>query len=361
MRVLSRKAEVQVFYPYSVYPAWLKPRSRAYEYRDPSYSLPDVKVSYYDYSVLPLISRPLNGWLAMRAILPHVRDFAPDLIFNYFLYPDGYAAMKIGRALSVPVVVMSVGSDLHSIRDRITAMHTRTVLRNADFSLAISEDLRQRSIAMGALPAKTRTVGSGCDLSVFHPRDRAEARQRLGIDPQAEAVVYIGRMDVRKGLRELVEASADLHAAHPKLQVFLVGSGPDRPILEGAIQTRSASGYIHLMPACPFDEVAVWMAAADLVTLPSYAEGCPSVVLEALASGRPVVATRVGGIPEIMNEECGRLVAPRDAGALAQALAAVLDQSWDAATISAYGSRSWEDVADDLLEVFEPLVAARRS
>jgi glycosyltransferase involved in cell wall biosynthesis len=78
-----------------------------------------------------------------------------------------------------------------------------------------------------------------------------------------------------------------------------------------------------------------------------------------LASGRPVVATNVGGIPEILSEQCGRLVPPRDAGALAQALAATLDKNWEAQTISARGSRSWETVAAELLEVFQSLAPAR--
>jgi glycosyltransferase involved in cell wall biosynthesis len=103
------------------------------------------------------------------------------------------------------------------------------------------------------------------------------------------------------------------------------------------------------------------MAAANLVTLPSYMEGCPNVVLEALACGRPVVATHVGGIPEIMNGECGRLVPPRDPAALAQALASVLDSSWDASAISARGSRSWNAVAGELLEIFASLVSTRQA
>jgi glycosyltransferase involved in cell wall biosynthesis len=101
------------------------------------------------------------------------------------------------------------------------------------------------------------------------------------------------------------------------------------------------------------------MAAADLVTLPSYMEGCPNVVLEALASGRPVVATNVGGIPEILSEEYGRLVPPRAPVELAQAIASVLDKSWDAEAISARGSRSWETVAAELLEIFTSLVSVR--
>jgi glycosyltransferase involved in cell wall biosynthesis len=359
LRVLARETDLRVFYPNAVYPHLFKPRSRSYDRLDPSYSPPDVRASYFDYPALPVFSRPFNGWMAARALLPEVRRFAPDLIFGCFLYPDGYAALKIGQALRVPVVAMSIGSDINRIGDPISLRHTRTVLREADFLVTVSGDLRLKAIAMGAAAAKTRAIVNGCDLAVFHPADRLEARRKLGIDPAAEAVVYIGRMDVKKGLRELVEAAATLHSARPSLHVYMVGEGPDRPLIEGDLQARNAAGYIHLLSGCAFDEVAVWMAAADLVTLPSYMEGCPNVILEALASGRPVVATNVGGIPEILSEQCGRLMPPRDAGALAQSLAATLDKNWEAQAISARGSRSWETVAAELLEVFQSLAPAR--
>ena len=357
LRVLARESDVRVFFPNATYPSLLRPRSRIYDNLDESFSPPDVRVSYYDYPALPLISRPLNGWMAARALLPHVRNFAPDLIFSIFLYPDGYAALNIGKALSVPVVAMSIGSDINSIGDRVSAMHTRTVLRDADFLITVSNDLRKKAVTMGAAPEKTQTIVNGCDLSVFHVRDRLEARQKLHIDPTAETVVYIGRMDVKKGLRELVEAAASLHSQRNNLHVYLVGEGPDRTLIEGAIRTKNATSYIHALPACAFDDVAVWMAAADLVTLPSYMEGCPNVVLEALACGRPVVATNVGGIPEIMSEGCGCLVPPRESVALAHALASVLSTAWDAAAISARGSRSWSTVAAELLAIFESLAA----
>ena len=326
---------------------------------DACFSLPEVSAGYYDYPVLPMVSRPFNGWNAARVLLPHVRKFAPDVIFSYFLYPDGYAAVKIGKALSVPAIVMGVGSDVHSIGDRFSRMHTRTVVREADFVLGISEDLRQRCVAMGALPEKTRALVSGCDLSAFHVKDRVAARMKLRINPASEVVVYIGRMDRKKGLLELVEAAAELHSGRPNLHVYLVGDGPDRPLIENAIQDKEASRYIHTLRGCSFDEVADWMAVADVVTLPSYMEGCPNVILEALACGRPVVATNVGGIPEIMSGECGYLVPPRDAGALVEALASSLDRNWDAQTISAHWGRGWETVASELLLVFESVLSAR--
>ena len=361
LRLLSQSCAVRVFYPNAVYPSLLKPRHDDHAAPAAAYRLPGVEADYFDYPALPLLSRPFNGWMAARTLLPHVRRFAPDLVFSYFLYPDGYAALKIARALSVPVVVMGVGSDVHNIRDRFTAMRTRAVLRDADFLLGISNDLRQRMVAMGAPAEKTRTLISGCDLSVFHPRERSEARRNLDIDPSVEAVVYIGRMDLRKGLRELVEAAASLHTQRPKLHAYLVGDGPDRPAVESAIQAHNASGYVHMLARCPFDEVATWMAAADLVTLPSYGEGYPNVLAEARAIGRPIVATHVGGIPEIVCDECGQLVPPRDSAALAEALRSVLDRSWDAKAIAARGSRSWEAVAAELLEIFESLVESPKA
>jgi glycosyltransferase involved in cell wall biosynthesis len=167
-------------------------------------------------------------------------------------------------------------------------------------------------------------------------------------------------MDMKKGLRELIEAAASLHPQRPNLRVYLVGEGPDTALVESAIHGQNAAGYVHLRPPCTFDDVALWMAAADLATLPSYMEGCPNVVLEALACGRPVVATNVGGIPEIMSNECGRLVPPRDPAALALALASALDQEWAPAAISAHWSRSWSTVAAELLEIFESLVSTRQ-
>ena len=359
LRVLAGEADLRVFYPNASYPSVLKPRSRSYDKLDASYSPPDVKASYFNYPALPLLSRPFNGWMAARALLPHVREFAPDLIFSCFLYPDGYAALRIGKTLTVPVVAMSIGSDINRIGDSISYLLTCAVLHKADFLVTVSSDLRNKAIAMGASAEKTRAVVNGCDLSVFHVRDRFEARRRLGIDPDSQVVLYVGRMDLKKGLRELVEAAAALRLERANLHVYLIGEGPDRPLIQSAIEANNAAGYIHALPGCAFDEVAVWMAAADLVTLPSYMEGCPNVVLEALACGRPVVASNVGGIPEILSDECGRLVPPRDSGALAQALASVLDRTWDAKAISAHGSRSWETVAAELLGIFESLVSAR--
>ncbi len=357
LRVLGHRADVRVFYPNAAYPRILQPRSRTYAKLDPAFRLPDVSVDYFDYPALPLVSRPFNGWLAAHTLLPHVRAFRPDVVFGCFLYPEGYAALRIGRALRVPVAVMSIGSDLNRIGDFLSARYTHTVLREADSIVTVCDDLRKTAVAKGAPAAKSRAILNGCDLQIFRPQDRNQARARLQIDASAEVVVYVGRMDLKKGLRELVEAAAALHSNRPRLHCYLVGRGSDRSAVEDAIRTHDAGAFVHLIPGCAFEEVATWMAAADMVTLPSYMEGCPNVILEALASGRPVVATNVGGIPEILDDFCGRLVPPRDPAKLAEGLASVLDAQWDQKAICARGSRSWTAPAAELLQVFEALAA----
>ena len=114
-----------------------------------------------------------------------------------------------------------------------------------------------------------------------------------------------------------------------------------------------------LIPPCPTDKVALWISAGDLVTLPSYAEGCPNAIVEALSSGRPVVATNVGGIPELVDDTCGRLVPPKDVPALAAALDTVLSQTWDANAIVARQSRSWTQVADQLYRTLREVLGWR--
>ena len=160
MREFASRADVQVFHPNAAHPSWLRFSGPTNGNHNTSFSPPPgIKVNYYHYPGLPLISRPINGWVAARALLPHVRNFAPDLILSYFIYPFAFTALQIGKALGVPVVAGGMGSDIHSIGDPISAMHTRTVLRNADFLFAISVDLEKSKTEVDAIKANAAKLG----------------------------------------------------------------------------------------------------------------------------------------------------------------------------------------------------------
>ena len=346
LRYLARWNEVRVFYPEARYPKLLGRKGL-----DANYRPGEVEVEYIPYPALPAVSRPLNGWLAAKQVLPSVRRFGPDVILNYVVYPDGFAALQVGKTLKIPVVVTAIGSDLNRISDPLCRALTQKTLRESDAVVTVSGDLRKTAILLGAEPGRSHAILNGCDTSVFFNRDKAQARAELQIDLTEEVVVYVGRIDFRKGLRELVEAVASLHERRPKLRCYLVGDGLDETALRELIAQKDAAGYMKVIPPCNTEGVALWMAAADLVTLPSYSEGCPNVVLEALAAGRPVVASNVGGIPELMDETSGRLVPAMDSGALATALDEVLTVEWSEDEIARLHQRGWAEVAEDVQNV----------
>ena len=359
VRLLAQSCDLHVFYPEASYPARLTPPSGQRPPLDQGWNPPGVNVTYIPYPVLPVVSRPFNGIVIARSLLSQVRRFQPDIILSYVIYPDGYAATSIARALRVPVVLTAIGSDLNRISDPLCGVFTRSALRRASFVATVSRDLATTAIRLGSAPERTGAIINGCDTAVFHPQDRALAREALHLDQDAGIVVYVGRLDVRKGLIELIEAAAELHRHRPHLRVYLVGEGADRPLLLEAIIRHEAAAFITLVPSCPTAQVAQWMAASDLVTLPSYAEGCPNVVLEALSSGRPVVATHVGGIPELMDDTSGRLIPAKDPAALRVALDEVLGTPWDANAISSRHSRSWSDVAREVHALLERTLLPR--
>ena len=155
---LERWAEVRVFCPSSRYPKGLGPTRFLHVPKDLSYRPAGVDTEYFEYPVLPRISRPFNGYVCARRLTPRIREWQPGVILAYWLYPEGFAAVLAGRRLGVPVVVGSRGSDLRRIGDRATAYFTRRTVREASAVLAVSEDLRQHALRMGAPADRVKTV-----------------------------------------------------------------------------------------------------------------------------------------------------------------------------------------------------------
>jgi glycosyltransferase involved in cell wall biosynthesis len=349
VRELARLADVRVISPVATYPRWARPRS--YLFRAPlPQQMQDCDTEYVSYPALPMVSRPFNGHLCGMAITEAMARFAPDVVLSYWLYPDAFGAMRAASRLGIPWVAGARGSDLR-VRDAVSRVLTGQVVRRARRLLVVSEDLRRVAIERyGAAPDRTITIPNGCNAAIFHPASRSEARRQLGVDEGARLVVYVGRLVPEKGLRELLEATAMLSQAHPRVELALIGDGPLRDELDQSAR-RIAGVPVHLPGAMDASMVARWMAASDLITLPSYSEGHPNVLVEALASGRPVVATHVGGIPEVVDASCGVLVAPRDVHALSVALGQVMDRRWDPDALARRFSRDWSGVARETLQV----------
>jgi glycosyltransferase involved in cell wall biosynthesis len=289
---------------------------------------------------VPRLAHATWGPLYAASIAPLMRKYRGkvDVILGSWAYPDGFAAVIAGRLLGVPVVVKLHGSDINVVAKlpgprRLTAW----ALPQAASVVAVSRALADEVAALGVSRDRIAIVMNGVDGELFRPRDRAAARAELGL-PAGPLALYVGNLKPVKGVEQLPPAWAQVLREVPDATLVVVGDGELRGELEAAF--APLGDRVRRVGAQPLERIPAYMAACDVLVLPSYHEGTPNVILEAFASGRRVVATAVGGIPDLITTpELGSLVPPRDAGALAVALAHALRTPYDANVVATLGSR----------------------
>ena len=261
-----------------------------------------------------------------------------DVVLGSWAYPDGFAAVVAAKLLGVPCVVKLHGSDINIVAKIPGARRmTSWALPKAERVVAVSRALADEVIALGVAPERVRVVMNGVDAELFTPRDRAAARRELDLPPGPLAI-YVGNLKPEKGVLDLGRAWEAVLKKAPGATLLVIGDGPLAGEL--AAVARQHGERVRLIPRQPLERVALYMGAADLLVLPSHSEGTPNVVLEALASGRRVVATAVGGVPDVITSPVlGELVPPRAPDALATAIATALLTPYDAREVARLGSR----------------------
>ncbi|MEA3013170.1 MAG: colanic acid/amylovoran biosynthesis glycosyltransferase [Sphingomonadales bacterium] len=291
-----------------------------------------------------------------------LRAAGPKLIHAHF-GTDGLKVLPLARALGVPLITHLRGYDVTLSKAALIASGRPTwiryalgrgrLMRGGDLFLAVSEALREKAVALGYPAERTLTHYNGVDLDRFHP---GEAPREAGL------VLHVGRLVEKKGSAVLIDAMAGIEDA----RLVVIGDGP----LRGALERR-AGANVRFLGALPPDEVAQWMRRASVLAAPSLtagdgdAEGLPNVVVEAAASGLPVVATHHSGIPEaVADGETGLLVPEGDVAALAARLGALLGSEPRCRAMGAAGRRLSEERFDrarltERLEAIYDGVAAR--
>src|SRR5450631_3750713 len=158
VRRLMTFANVNVVCPLPSYPQWLQPRRFDHRQVDLDYTLPDVNVQYVEFPAIPLVTRAVNGKVCARYLLDLIGSLAPDLILNYWLYPQGYAAVEVGTKLGIPTIVGAIGTDLNAIAGPVTRFFTRLTVHRATAVVTKSHHLRLRAIRLGAEPRRVHAV-----------------------------------------------------------------------------------------------------------------------------------------------------------------------------------------------------------
>ncbi len=286
-------------------------------------------------------------------------EFKPDLIYAPWIYPDGWAGVELAFEAGLPVVVKAFGSDV-LLLDRYPGKVARTAeaVRRADAVIAVSQDLARRIAALGADPEKVSVIYDGVETETFRPGPRSEARSQVGLPEHEPLILFVGNLVPVKAPEVLIEACAALAKAGRGFTCRFIGQGPLRSALERQAARLGIADRVQFLGPLPHDQLPVWYRAADVLALPSRSEGVPNVLLEAAACGTPFVASRVGGIPEIVDVGPNTLVLPGDAAALADALAYWLGRPQSASTGDA--PRSTADTVAEMEAVFEHVLQRRR-
>ncbi len=313
----------------------------------PGHELIDaLEVSHPRFVYIPKVGNAVSGALYAASLAPWVLRYRGkvDVVLGSWAYPDGYAAVVLADLIGAASVVKVHGSDINVLgREPASARRLRWALPRATRIVAVSRALAGRVAELGVPADRVDVVPNGVDSSLFRPRNRAQARRRLGLTANARAVLYVGRVEREKGALDLLSAMTAPKLADAEL--WVVGDGS--ALGECRELARRLEVRALFTGALPHDQVPDWLAASNVLALPSWNEGMPNTVLEATASGRRVVATSVGGIPDIVSSEVlGELVPPRDATALSAALGRALELDPDPERIVAAGAlASWDESA----------------
>lgn len=268
-----------------------------------------LDVSRPRFTALPATAGRFHAAALARALVPVLdrlrADFAFEVIDASFFFPDGPAAVALGRRYGVPVSIKARGADIHHWgRSPATARQVRRAGQAADGLLAVSAAMRDDMAALGLPRDRIRVHHTGVDLDRFAPADRAALKRDLGV--AGPLVVSVGALIPRKGHDVVVEAVTDL----PGVTLAIAGEGGERAALERLITERGVGDRVRLLGSVPHADLPRWLAAADATALASTSEGLANAWIESLASGTPIVIPDAGGAREVVTDAAaGRIVA----------------------------------------------------
>ena len=321
-----------------------------------------IDVRHPRYLTIPKVgmtAAPLLLALGARSAVAAVQreGFEFDVIDAHYYYPDGVAAALLARWFHKPLVITARGTDVNLIPNyTLPRLWIQWAAQQASASIGVSAALVDRMRNLALAGDRLHVMRNGVDPERFAPQPQQAMRAELGLTG-APVVLTVGNLHQHKGQRLVLEAFAMLRASHPQARLVIVGDGPDRAVLTRRAEALGLTDAVTLAGTVPNTDLARWYSAADVLVLASSREGWPNVLLEGMACGTPVVASAVGGIPEVVQSpEVGRLVAERTGPAFARAMMDLLAAKPDRERVRAYAKGfSWDHTSNDQLALFTAL------
>lgn len=360
LAALAKRTPLEVVHPAPWFPGYggsvKRPASREGE-------IDGLAVHHTRFFYFPGVLKRLDGYFYARGLTrwlrSYCRDNRPDLLDAHFVWPDGVGVSHLARQMRLPYTITLRGTVNPRYRIPCFRQRIADALQNAAAVISVSGAMGAIAVELGVNAKRVHVIPNGVDAALFKPIPRQDARRALGLSDSVPLVVSVGALTPVKGQDDLIDAVRRL----PRdVHVVLVGSRVVHRRYSRTLKRLSEryglAGRIVFAGGQPKEKVAQYFSAANVSVLASHSEGCPNVVLESLACGTPVVATSVGGMPEMIRPgENGELVPVKDPEALAAALDAALKRPWSCAAVrQSVANRSWEVVASEVLPVWERAV-----
>ena len=361
--------EVKVVAPVPYYPPIRLGWRAAYSQVVREEIIEGIRVYHPRYFMIPKIGMALQGLTMFLSLVWFVRKirrhFDFDVIDAHYVYPDGFAALLLGRYFGTRVVVSARGSDINLFsRFPLVRRLLLYTLHRADKIIGVCQALKKAMMRLEVPEDKIVVVPNGVDHKKFHPIPKQTARRKLGLPLNHRILLSVGGLVPRKGFDVVIKALKIAIEDFGRNDLFLVivGEGSQRTQLENLIELSGLEDRVLLVGTIPHEELYVWYSAADLFCLASSREGWPNVLLESLACGTPVVATEVWGIPEIIRREDIGLLSEREPAIMASRIREAIQKDWDGEAIRRYAATfTWSATAARVHEVFNLVLSNRES
>ncbi len=290
------------------------------------YFLPPTKIIKKEYWTLGIETHTMAfslGYSLNKFI--HNSEFLPDILHAHTAVPDCWAAIKIGKRFGKPVICSFRGSDInrYPMYNRMVYNEVRYSIQNADLIVTVSEALKRATLGIAQPKRDIEVVYNGVDIKKFKfsISDRKKIREKLRISDRHTVLLHVSNISSNKGVFETLEAFKILYNHTNDIRLIFVGDGEDFLSLKSKIKKYGLENVVFMVGSKKHDEIPGWMSAADIFVFPTYYEGLPNVVLEAMAVGLPIIASKVGGIPEVVKDGVnGFLIEPKNVKALVDSL-----------------------------------------
>lgn len=319
----------------------------------------NINVYHPQYIVIPKIGRWLYGILFFLGIFNTLRKikntFNPDVINVHWMYPDGFGTVLAAKILGIPVVTHSLGCDINEYSQYpLRRFFISLALKMSDFNISVSEELKDKTIKLGSSPEKSISIMNGVNSELFSPINQELMREQLNLPNDKNLILYAGNFNIEKGLEVLLRAFSLVHEKFPNTVLLIVGSGPLEEHIKSVVAELGIQEKLIFAGRVEHSQVINYLSASNFLCLPSLREGCPNIVLESLSSDTPVIASRVGAVPEMLksqNNRLGMMAEPNDIEGLAEILSETLSSEWPSTL--GFTWMDWQQSANKIAEVLK--------